>query len=368
MAQVQKYFDTVGVGAYLITAFSALLVGYKYLLPKFVSRVTEKQALWLAGATFLVLLVVFAIAYPIANSGLVAGGSDRDDNLNVATTALLHGRYPYYFRGYLGSPTHSLPGSLVLAVPFVLIGNSAYQNFFWLAIFFIAMRLYLKDGRLALLMLWASLLLSPGLLHELVTGGDLISNSLYVLLFMLFMVNAVPRSDRSCWLKAGSAILLGVGLSSRANFLLLLPLVFSMLVQIAGWKAAAKYVGLTCMTFGAITIPFYLYDPQGFYPLHALGIITQFHSILPFAGRIVPLVGGITALALSFQHMDCGGLALLRNSAMVQAFPVFCVIVLSMVQARGLDFAYAGYGLNFLFFGALASWANLAGRGACSDG
>ena len=62
--------------------------------------------------------------------------------------------------------------------------------------------------------------------------------------------------------------------------------------------------------------------------------------------------------------MDGDGLVLLRNSAMVQAFPVFCVIVLSTVRAGELDFAYAGYGLSFLFFGALASWANLAGQRA----
>ena len=68
------------------------------------------------------------------------GGSDSDDALNLATRALLHGEYPYRIRTYLGSPATYLPGSLLLAVPFVLLGNAAYQDLFWLAAFLLSHR------------------------------------------------------------------------------------------------------------------------------------------------------------------------------------------------------------------------------------
>jgi hypothetical protein len=359
LAQVQKYLGTIGITIYIFVAFSVLLCGYKYILPRFISHVTEKQALWLTAVTFLVLIFVFAMIYPVANSGIIGGGSDREDNINIATTALLRGNYPYYPKGYLGSPTHSLPGSLLLAVPFVLLGNSAYQNFFWLFGFYVVSALCLKDRRLALLLLWSILLLSPAVQHEFITGGDLISNSIYIMLFMILMVNATQSTNRGHLKKLISAILLGIGLSSRANFLFLLPLIFSKLAQDSGWNFATKLIFLTCASFATVTIPFYLYDPDNFYPLHSLGVITIFHTILPSVDIIILLTVSVLALLLSFQRMDDNYKVLLRNSAIVQAVPVLFVVGLSTIQAGNLDFSLAGYGLHFLFFGVLASWISL---------
>ncbi len=359
MDQIQKYLGTTSVLPYIFIAFSTLVVLYRYFLPRFLSKVTEKEAVWLAALTFVVLVGVFAVVYPIADSGIVGGGSDRDDNIDVATKALIRGRYPYYYLGYLGQPTDSLPGALFLALPFVLLGKSAYQNLLWLAVFFIVARSYLRDERLALLLLWAVLLLSPGVLREVVTGGDLISNTIYVLVFMLFMVNSIPDPNRSSWMKWLSAILLGVGLSSRGNFILLLPVVFSTLVQRAGWKPAIKYTATTCVILGGVTVPFFLYDPPSFHPLTTLDRIGQFESIVPLARLIIPLLAGIIAVALSFQRMDHDDIILLRNSAIVQAFLVLSMVGLSTSQARALNLRFTEYGLFFLFFGGLAFWADL---------
>ena len=180
---------------------------------------------------------------------------------------------------------------------------------------------------------------------------------------MLLIVNFIPKGNLSCWKKVGAVIFLGIGLSSRANFILLLPLVFSTLVQHTGLKSASKYIALTLMIFGVVTIPFYVYDPHEFSPLHQqFNKLAQFQSILPFPAIGIPFLGATLALLLSLQRMDSTGLVLLRNSAIVQAFPILCVIVLSTIQAGSLDFSFAGYGLYFLFFGALASWASLVGK------
>ena len=78
-------------------------------------------------------------------------GSDADDALNLAVNELLHGRYPFYARTYLDNPVANLPGTIFLAVPFALLGNSAYQNFFWLMVFFIAVSLSVRSWRLGLM-------------------------------------------------------------------------------------------------------------------------------------------------------------------------------------------------------------------------
>jgi len=197
----------------------------------------------------------------------MGGGSDRDDALDLAARELMHGRYIYYPKTYHGNRISPLPGAVFLSVPFVLIGKSAYQNLFWLLILFLTIRFYMKDGRLALLVFWSIFALSPVALQQLVTGGDLLANVIYVLAFTLLLISVTRSPDANIWVKIMSAILLGIGLSSRANFLLVLPLVFSLLGQNIGWREAAKYSAIVVVTFAAVTLPFYLYDPEGFTPL-----------------------------------------------------------------------------------------------------
>ncbi len=360
IGQVQKFLGLAGAGAYAVIVFGVLATGYRFV-PAIAGRVTERQASWLAMGTLLVLLACFAVVYPIANSGAVGGGSDREDNLNVATSALLRGQYPYYPVGYLGLPVDVLPGTLLLAIPFVLLGNSAYQNLFWLAAFFVCTRVYLRDGRQALLMLWVMLAASPAVLQELVTGGDLIANSVSVFLFALFLAGSASNPAASAGQKAVAAILFGVGLSSRANFLLIVPLVFSFLTGRCGWRNAVKSLGLAGVTFAAITVPFYVYDPEGFSPMRLQNRFGMFESVLPFARTLIPVATAALALVLSLPRRNATSVDLLRNCALVMAFPVACGIVLSLAKfgTKGLMFAVQGWGLFFLFFGVVAAWSAL---------
>ncbi|MFZ2486852.1 MAG: hypothetical protein WAZ19_01920 [Anaerolineae bacterium] len=361
-AVFQKYLGITGVVAYITIAFFALLLfaKYRYIPGKLASKVTEKQTSWLAVMTVVIVLIAFVVVYPVANSGIVGGGSDGDEALNTATTELLHGRYPYYPRTYLGNPISPLPGALLFAIPFVLLGNSAYQNFFWLIVFIIAMKSYLKDGYLALLLLWVIFALSPIVLYQFLIGSDYISNSIYILLLMLWMVTSISQTHLSSWKKALLAFLLGIGLSSRANFILLLPLIFSAMVQQVGWRSATKYTAITIITFVVITVPFYLYDPQGFSPLHTANKLGQFQSIIPLAGLVIPLSTGILALTLAFfQSKSRNFSILLRNCTIVLAFPVLCGILFSMIKSGKIDLSFASFGTFFLFFGAVAFWSNL---------
>lgn len=360
-AIIEKHFDIIGVVVYATIASLLLLlfIQNRIYLAQLSLKFTERQVFLMVILTFTTLLMIFALVYPIANSGTYGQGSDGDEALNIATTELLHGRYPYYPRTYLGNLISPLPGELLLASPFVLLGNGAYQNFFWLLIFFFTMKSYLNDSRSALLLLWVIFALSPAVVHGWVIGSDYISNSLYVLLFMMWMVTSTTQQNISILRKLLPAILLGIGLSSRANFVMLLPLLFSLLNQIVGWKLATKYTAVTIIAFMVITLPFYLYDPEGFSPLHTTRKLAQFQTVLPFAGLVIPLANGILALILALLFQDSNLKTLLRNCMIVLAFPVLCGIVLSSIQYGKIDFSFAYFGIFFLFFGVAAFWDSL---------
>ena len=106
----------------------------------------------------------------------------------------------------------------------------------------------------------------------------------------------------------------------------------------------------------------------GFAPLFEQSSkVAQFQLVLPFAGIPIPSVAGAIAIALSFQRMDRDCVVLFRNCAMVQAFPILCVIALSTIQTGSFNLVWAGYGVFFLFFGTLAFWTSLIAEAIPND-
>jgi hypothetical protein len=117
----------------------------------------------------------------------------------------------------------------------------------------------------------------------------------------------------------------------------------------------------------AVTLPFYLYDPKGFTPLHVYYKLAQFESAFPCAGVVIPLAGGILAAALAFQRMDERCVVLFRNCAIVLAWPVVWAVGLWSVSLGCLELQrFAWYGIGSLVFGALACWVSLFGTPAAA--
>jgi len=361
--EVEKYTGNLGLVFFLVLGPIGILLGYRHIVPRFLDVVTERQSIYWAIATVIVLAVIFAIVHPIVDSGVVGRGSDRDEALDLAARELLSGRYPYDPVTYLGALITPLPGAVLLSVPFVLLGTSAYQNLFWLGIFFFIARAHFKDGRVALLIFWATAL-SPLMLQQLVTGGDLLANGLYVTISLWVITRVVPDTESALWKKVLTAIFLGVALSSRANYFVLLPLVFSMLVQNAGWRTAILYSTIACIALGVVTLPFYIYNQEGFSPLHVRGFFENFDSVIPQIKIVFPLAMGAMAIILAFQRMDKGQTTLLRNCAIVQGLPVLLAVIFSSVEAGELTFGLVSYGASSLFFGTIAIWASLASNQA----
>ena len=85
----------------------------------------------------LALTAAFAVLYPISLKHTLNVGSDREDALRIELNAVRHHQYPYGTHTFLGNPPTPLPGAMLLAALFFTIGHIAWQNFLWLALFFL---------------------------------------------------------------------------------------------------------------------------------------------------------------------------------------------------------------------------------------
>ena len=207
---------------------------------------------------------------------------------------------------------------------------------------FLGLRYYFSDGRLALFVVWFTLLATPAVMREFVTGGDLIANSVYVLLFVLGVIrfDASARGGR-VW-KVAAALALGVALSSRPNFLFIVPLVFACLVRRESWRSAVDLRRSRARGLRAcVTLPFYLHDTSGFSPLLTEGKFARLNGVLPHSSTVVLVAAG-SPDALSGLAADRRGttLSVFRNDVLVQGFLMVAVVVLSTIQAGRLDFSF----------------------------
>lgn len=344
----------------LVTGF-LLAIALHWLLPR-LFNLKQSQLTALVMLTALGLIMAFFLLYPLESSGRFGLGSDRDEALNIAVTELVAWRYPYYPTTHLNGPITPLPGAILLALPWVIIGNSAYQNFFWLALFFIVLKRFLLPVKGAtLLLVWIILAASPAVAYEWISGGDLLANNLYIFIFSLLAMKIVPVPTHPIWIKGCIAILLGLSLSSRPNFLFLLPVFFSTLRLRSGFKPALFFTIFVLFISGLITIPFFLYDPQGFSPLHLLNKFSVFEPTISYAGQIITGLTLTTALWLASRQLDEGLATMYYYCAIVQSVPIFGGIFLGSLQAGYPDFSFMAdrFGLNFLFFGTVAAWYHL---------
>jgi hypothetical protein len=352
---IQKYSGITGC---FVIALGIFL--FVYLAVFSIDKIPYSRHLnWGYIIVFALIVLIFFVVYPIANSGAYGGiGSDRDDAINIGVSRLVTGQYPYYAKTYLGNPLSPLPGAFLLASPFVLLlGNSAYQNLFWLPIFFLLSRSLLRNEPANLVLMVVTLLGCPMIMHEVVHGGDLLSNSIYCLVAIcLFRLTFDTRNSE--WRKVLAAIFLGISFASRFNFLFLFPLVFLSVAK-SKLKDAVLFTGIAIFMFLLLTLPFYLYDPVSFSPLslttsHISSRISTFIPawIIPFVTLTISCFMG-----LRYQVEKLGNL--LYCCSVVQMFPIVSVTLLQSLKSNQIDFGSdgfgtTGYGLVFLFFGVLS--------------
>jgi hypothetical protein len=154
-----------------------------------------------------------------------------------------------------------MPGALILAVPFVRLGEHlGFQTVLWLTAFFAL--LGTGFGRAAQNRGFLVLALSPVVFQDLAQSGDYIANALYVFVFAVCAVRA--RGAWSLWIWGA---LLGIAMASRPDYWIVPVLFFPAMEDSHG---AAKAVLLTALS-AAIAASLNLHFMAVFYPGNAAG-------------------------------------------------------------------------------------------------
>jgi hypothetical protein len=336
---VQKYTGWIGAVVYVTAAAIAVRLRTSIPVPRATSTVR-----WAAAATAALVVAAFVAVYPVVNTHVPGTGSDDDDTYNIGARALVAGRSPYDEVTYLGNALHPLPGSFILAAPFVLLGTSAWQNIFWLTVFFLAVNWVTASERDALRLAWLVLAFSPTVIHQIVTGTGHAANTIYVLLGLLWLIRTRHR--------AVAAIAWGIALASRANFLFVIPLAFGWIANRHGWRAAARATVLTCLTIATLTLPFYFHDPDRFGPAEGANRVLRFDALVPYSGEVIVGVMGLVSIVLAARQTTEA--TLFANGAIVQAVPIVVGSIISGWQRRQPDLAYAAYATFAAWFVIMA--------------
>lgn len=353
---IEKYAGLAAVPVYLACAATLVWLWQTGIARRASPGPDERTARLLSIATLLGLIALFALLHPLARSGRFGPGSDSGDALNRAVHALLRGEFPYAQKTFLGNPITPMPGELLLATPFVLIGDGAWQIFLWLPLAFLLARKALGSTWRALMFSWLVLLACPAVLHHFVTGNDYAANSISVL------VLAVLLTESASWQSAIFAVLLGVAISSRANFLLVLPIVAGRLVATIGAVRGLGLAAIAAAAFCAVTLPFCLPDPGAFSPLQSAQKLRLLESILPHANLLVPIAGALLSLVLALPKLNRSRASFLRNATAVLAFTLLLPAILwTAIGAQRLQ--YTSYGELFLYFGLAWFVAQLESTG-----
>lgn len=310
----------------------------------------ERHALAATVTLIIVLALFFAITYPLANSGLLGPGSDRDEGLQLAVERLLAGGYPYDIRTYLNKPTLLLPGSLLLSVPFVALGNGATQFILWLSLLAIVLRRFLFNPTTTLLAIGTPFLLAPGLLQEIATGSNLWDNGLVVLVAMLLFLGSREGRARTI-----TSLLLGFALATRPNFVLLAPLIASAAAARWGRGTALSATAGALSIAGLLVMGFWVAAPARFTPVGAAGKLAFFDPVLANSTLWITAATALLAVLLALRPIR-DDLALLWRSTLVVAFPVLLGVALTFAWGY-TSFAYgARYGGLYIFFASVTYW------------
>lgn len=276
MPSMQIAFNSGGLRGMLIyvgaipSVFATLFLMERW--PPLGTRVRRYERVLLA-MTVLAMIVAFSIRYPMSQAGLLGLGSDRDEALDIGVERLLSGLFPYYARTYLGLPLTPMPGALVLAAPFHLLGAAAWQNLLWLpvglALFVHAAARFQTRAAFAVAALVGNIAVVQDYLH----GGDLGVNAIYVAAALWVVHGIGAQSAPRPQALALAGVLLAVAVVSRPIFATAAILAVSYMAGRQGLRTAIIFSSFVALTIAALVLPFLLYDAAAFFPRHLLKMV-----------------------------------------------------------------------------------------------
>ena len=348
---VKKFTGVVGLVLYVV----ALPVGIA-LVRSWLSTPRLGRDIALLTALVAVLVVGLLVLYPLADSGRIGGGSDNDEALNLATRALVRGEDPYASETYLGNPIAVLPGALVLSAPFALFGNIAvWVNAFWLGALVLVVWRIGRGADASASTLALGLFLCVAGLNTWIVGSDRLGNAICVLLLSIG-VCALASQDHGSFPLAGCALVLGIGLSWRINFVLVVPPLLAFVAVWRGWRAAVVTGVALGAGFVVVTLPFLLADPDGFAPLRTLNKVSTSSD---------PILGTELVVAATTLFSVLVALVIMRREPSLPSFLWVCALVLAapvwllfpvvwITDGSEGAFYFATYGLFAAIFASAA--------------
>ena len=344
LAPIWKYLSYTRAAIATLVALSSIGIGM-HLLARFNRRRLQIGLGWFI-LVYLVFVAAFAVLYPLSLKRTLNQRSDREDALRIELVAIRHHKYPYDARTFLGNPPTPLPGALLLATPFFLVKHIAWQNFLWIAAFFYFAIRFFRFRSTALFFVLIFLLLSPSSLSDLTSGGDYLTNFFYISIAAGFLVHSL---DKSLHQAVSAASFVGLTLSSRSLYLVILIPLFALLLGRTTRTRVVLLFGVILATATALTLP--VFTPHLITHLHShisqnagklLYMPTAIH-----AERTLPALALLVSCLSFFIKMDIRRLFLIFSGCSA-------VVLVPPVLAKGIHMHKLPYECSYLSISALS--------------
>jgi hypothetical protein len=308
-----KFFGVSFTGAYFLILFAVGTAILQIEARDAWAQEVQRRELWLCLAWLGLMTAALVILYPVAQSGALGRGSDRDEALALGIQAILDGRYPYYERTQFGGRLTPMPGALLLGAPFHLAGSVVAQNLIYgAACVFFAVRA-LRGLRTRVLLAGLLTLGNVAFMQDYVTGGDYVLNAMYVAVAVFVCAGVLERPGSSKTALALAAIFLGVAICSRPVYLVAAVAVAAYAVRRLGLRDGAGFAAVVAVTAAAVAGPFALYDFGAFMPSNIIGWIPR-----PYEPVLIVAPAAAVAVSLfpAFRNMDAWGLLAVITAAL----------------------------------------------------
>ena len=327
----QSQFNTTTLT--VLYAIAILLLAYVY------TRVNLKhyyKPLFIIGV---ISFFFFTIYLNIVVDGYTLN-VDRWSAMTVGIEALLHGEYPYSAIDHLGGRTSNLPTLFFIGIPFYLIGNLGFLQSFAFLVFVYALFIIFKNYR-DRLFCFALLVLSPAYLWEIYVKSDLMSNFIFVLLFVVIVQNRIFENKK---INTGVLSFLSATLL-LSRLTAIIPLTLLLFKTFYNFSLRKKIVFVTISILTLSLFTFICFNQ-----VESLEHFKQ-HNPFELQNRQLPtLVSFITILIPTMYSFKIKNLqSLIQATTYFMLIPIMIALILN-ISEDGLYYNVIGSGFDISYF------------------
>jgi hypothetical protein len=246
--------------------------------------------------SFILLIATLIIwyLYPIADAlKLQMKGSDKDDGIILAATAILNLEHPYLEPSYYGNPHSAGMGIILIYLPFVYLNLYQFGAIYFSAYAILKIHKFANNSYYAAV--FSTLLFSSIFnIETLIQGTDLFLVGCGLVILSIDLMKNIGSKNilKFLW----PAVLCGLLASSRINFLIIVPII-SLYIFIYSKKISIIFGVLATIVALLPSIFVYFLDPQSFTPLH---LIVKGNYLLEGNLKILAIISSILAYLIGF--------------------------------------------------------------------